>query len=114
MAVLTDTLYEADSGEIHLIRLTPEYAAAAGSPPAGPATSDIIAKVSKGNKEFGIRPRQVRLSRTVGTGADAFRRYASLAVLTPTAFNSATFAKGATVTIDGIDYNVIAKMGEDF
>ena len=114
MVAFVDTLYEADGGVKHPIRLTPDYAAAAGSPPATPATSDINAKVSKTNREFGIRPRRVRLARTVGTAPDTFRKYATLPVLTQTAFNSPTFAKGATVTIGGVDYEVVAKQGEDF
>ena len=114
MAAFVDTLYESDAGVKHPIRLTPAYAAVAGSPPALPATSDINAKVTKSNREFGIRPRRVRLARTVGTAPDTFRRYATLAVLTLTDFNSATFAKGATITIDGIDYEIVAKQGEDF
>ena len=114
MVAFVDTLYESDSGEIHPIRLTPAYAAVAGTPPTGPATSDINAKVTKANTEFGIRPRRVRLSRTVGTAPDTFRRYATLAVLTLTDFNSAAFAKGATITIDGIAYTIIGKEGEDF
>lgn len=114
MAVFTDTLYTANSGLIHKIRLSPESAAAAGTPPAGPATSDIIVKVSKANAEFGIRPRNVRLSRTVGTGATAFREYKTLPVLTPTDFASPTFAIGATITIGGVTWTIIVRNEEDF
>lgn len=114
MATFVDTLYESDAGVKHPIRLTTAYAAVAGAPPASPATSSINAKVSKSNREFGIRPRRVVLARTIGTAPDTFRRYATLAVLTPTAFNSATFAKGATVTIDGLAYEIVSKQPEDF
>ena len=114
MAAFIDTLYQSDAGVKHPIRLTPAYAAVAGSPPEQPATSDINAKVTKSNREFGIRPRRVRLARTVGTAPDTFRKYATLPVLTLTAFNSETFAKGATITIDEVEYDIVAKQGEDF
>lgn len=114
MAVFTDTLYEADGGEIHKIRLSPESAAEAGTPPMGPATSDITAKVTKANAEFGIRPRNVRLSRTVGTGATAFREYKTLPVLTPTAFALPAFSIGATITIGGVTWTIIVRNNEDF
>lgn len=114
MPAFVDTLYLSDNDETHPIRMTPEYAAVAGSPPAGPATSNIKAKVTKSNREFGIRPRRVILSRTVGTGDNAFRKYARLPVLTATAFNSETFALGATVTIDDVAYDIVSKQNEDF
>lgn len=114
MAAFVDTLYEADSGKKHPIRLTPEYNSVAGTPPASPATSNIRAKVSKTNREFGIRPRRVILSRTVGTAPNTFRKYAYLPVLTPTAYNSNTFALGATVTINSVDYDVVGKQNEDY
>lgn len=114
MAVFSDTLYEANSGLIHKIRLSEASAAAAGSPPTGPATSDISAKVSKANAEFGIRPRNVRLSRVVGTGATAFREYKTLPVLTPAAFGTPAFAIGAEITIGGITWTIIVRNNEDF
>ena len=44
MAVFSDSFYLANSGLVHKIRLSPDSLAAAGTPPAGPTTSDIIAK----------------------------------------------------------------------
>ena len=114
MPAYINGLYESNSGEKHPIRLSPDYFAAAGAPPAEPATSDINVKVSKTNKEFGIRPRRVRLARIVGTGDESFRKYATLAVLTPTAFASDAFAKGATITIGDNDYEIVAKQEEDY
>lgn len=114
MAAFIDTLYLSDNAVKHPIRLTPGYAAVAGSPPPSPATSSIKAKVTKSNREFGIRPRRVILSRTIGTGDNTFRKYAQLPVLTITAFNSDTFALGATVQIDGVSYEIVSKQNEDF
>lgn len=107
------TKYESDDGEIHAIRLTSAYLAAAGTAPSGGVTSDIIAKVSKSNREFGIRPRGVRLKRTIGTAPNQFQKYSFLAVLTPTAYDSAAFAKDAEITIDGIEWTVASKVPED-
>ena len=114
MVAFVQTKYEADSGDIHGIRLTPDYSAAAGTAPTGDVNNSIKVKVSKTNREFGIRPRGVRLSRTVGTAPDTFKKYAFLPVLGAVEFAGAGFAIGTTITIGGIDYTVIAKVPEDF
>lgn len=114
MVARTDTKYEADSGTIHRILLTPDYAAAAGTPPTGAVNSDIRPKVSKTNGEFGIRPRGVNLSRTVGTAPDTFKKYAFLPVLAATVFVGTAFAPGATVTIGGVDWIVVTREPEDY
>lgn len=61
----TQTFYEALSGDIHVVKVQPETLAAsfsgiANDAPAGPATSNFWAKISKGNTEYGLRPRAVR------------------------------------------------------
>lgn len=114
MAVFTDTKYESDSGDIHGIRLSPERAAVAGAPPAGDVSSPIKALVSKTNRSFGIRPRGVVLSRVIGTAPDTFKKYSFLPVLTPAAFVTATFAIGATITIDGTEWTIASKQSEDY
>ena len=114
MAAFVDTLYLSDKNVKHPIRLTPDYAAAAGSPPASGGSSDIKAKVTKTNREFGIRPRRVILSRTVGTGDSSFRKYAKLPVLTLTTFNSDAYALGASIDIGGTTYDVVSRQSEDF
>lgn len=58
-------IYEGDSAEKHLVRQQEESSvfSIAGSPntiPAGPATSPFWAKVSRGAKEYGLRPRKLR------------------------------------------------------
>lgn len=114
MPARTDTKYESDTGSIHRILLTPAYAASAGTPPAGAVDSDIRPKVSKTNGEFGLRPRGVNLSRTVGTAPDTFKKYAFLPVLSAVAFAGNTFAPGATVSIDGVDWKVVTREPEDY
>lgn len=114
MVAKVTSKYEADGGAIHGIILEPDRLAAAGAPPTGGVTSNIKVKISKGNKEFGIRPRGVRLARLVGTAPDTFRKYSFLPVLTATAFNGTGFALGSTVTISTVDWEVVAKISEDY
>lgn len=114
MATKTRTKYEANSGEVYSIILTPEYAAKAGTAPTGAVTNDIKIKVSKGSKEFGLSPRKVILARTIGTAPDTFVKYSSLPVLTPTAFGTATYALNATIEIDGNTWTIVGKKSEDY
>lgn len=114
MAVLSTGKYESDSGAIHKISLSPDRLAAAGTQPTGNVSTDIRAQISKSNREFGIRPRYVTLSRTIGTGTNAYKRYTTLPVLTPTEFASAAFQLEATITIGGIEWTIIARSREDY
>lgn len=106
--------YESDNETIHGILLEPSRLAKAGTPPSGEIDSPIKVKISKSNKEFGLRPRGVRLSQTLGTAPNTFKKYAFLPVLTVTAFNSSTFALGATIEIDSVNWTVVAKVPEDY
>ena len=114
MPVLTDTKYEGNDAQIYKISLTPDYAAAAGTAPTGTITSNIRPKITKGDREFGVRPRGVRLVRTIGTAPDTFKKYAFLPVLTASEWASATYAPGVTVTIGTIDYTVASRINEDY
>lgn len=58
--------YESDDDEIHPIRIQPETAEAtfggtANAAPAGAITNSISARVSNGNRQFGLKPRTVTL-----------------------------------------------------
>lgn len=112
MAAQTRTKYESDGGLVHPIRMSPEKAALAGTAPTGAVDSSVSAMISKGNSEFGIRPRGVTLSYTVGTGATAYSKSVFLPVLTETAYDSAAFAIDATITYKGIACKVSAKVAE--
>lgn len=114
MPARTRTRYEGDEGDIYAITLSPDYAAKAGAAPTGTVTSPIKAKVSKSSRAYGIRPRGVTLSRTVGTAPDTFTKTTFLPVLTPAAFNSATFALDASITIGTTVWTVVAKRPEDY
>lgn len=114
MAVKTVVKYEANDGTIHSLLLDPDRASEAGTPPAGNVNSKIKAQMSKTNKEFGLRPRGVRLARVIGTAPDTFKKYTFLPVLTPTEWSSATFQNGATITIDETNWEVVAAIAEDY
>lgn len=114
MATFTRTKYESNDGSIHAIRLSADKAAAAGAAPAGDVDSSIKVKVSKTNREFGIRPRGVLLARTVGAGDDAFTKYTFLPVLTQTAFNGTGFALNTEITVGGTQWTVATKQNEDY
>lgn len=108
------TKYQDDDGNIHVIRLSAKVLAAAGTQPTGAVDSPIPAKVSKGNREFGLRPRGVRVSRLVGTDPNQFSKYAFIPVLTSAAFGAGSFVPGGTVTYDGNDWTVSSLVQEDY
>lgn len=114
MPALVDGKYESDTGSVHVIKLTQERLTAAGTAPTAAVDSNINVKVSKTNREYGIRPRGVRLSRLVGTAPNQFRRYAFLPVLLASAFDVNPFKKGQTVTIGTTAWTVSSLVKEDY
>lgn len=114
MTTFTNGKYESDSGDIHPIRLDPLRYAQAGTEPTGNINNDIKVKVSKTDREFGIRPRGVTLAREIGTAPDTFKKYSFLPILLASEFGNTSFAIGATITIDGVAWEVIAKKAEDY
>lgn len=106
--------YESDAGTIHPILLSPDYATAAGTEPAGAINSPIKVKVTKTNRQFGVKPRGVTLVRTVGTAPDTFVKRAFLPVLSATGFAGAGFAVGATVNIGTVAWTIASKHNEDY
>jgi hypothetical protein len=112
------TKYEADAGTIHTVNMSAKKIAVTGNTaPEASVNSDIIAKVSKSNRSYGLRPRGVVLTQTVtgGSGAAAVSRTktAFLPILTKTIFDGATFAKESSVTYNGGTWTVLSKRGED-
>lgn len=108
------TKYETNAGAIHPIVLKPDTASAAGTPPAGAVTQSIKAKVSKSTRAYGLRPRGLTLSRTLGTAPDTFTKTTFLPVLTEANFNAAAAAIGATILVGTTSWTVVAKRPEDF
>lgn len=97
MAIRVKTKYQANNGYIHPISLKQETLLSAAIIPDGEVTNAISAKVSKGNRQYGLRPRGVVISRTFGIEPDTFKRYAFIPVLTLSAFNKAPFLVGYTI-----------------
>lgn len=114
MAALIRTKYEADSGLIHPLKLTPDYAAAAGTEPAGDPNSRIKAHISKSNRQHGLRPRGVTLARTVGTAPDTFVKYTFLPLRSQADATSAAYNTGASVTVAGSTWEVVGYSPEDY
>ena len=114
MTALVETKYQGNDAQVYRIKMNANFAAAAGTAPTEDVTTDIKPKITKANREHGIRPRGVRLVRTVGTPPDTFKKYAFLVVLTNADWASSTYAPGATVAINSIDYTVSSRVGEDY
>lgn len=114
MAVLSAVKYEGNDSQVYRMQLTADYAAAAGTEPVGGVTSDIKPKITKGNREHGIRPRGVRLVRTIGTAPDQFKKYAFLPVLTVAEWASGAYAPGSAINIGTTAYTVVDRVAEDF
>ena len=104
-------IYVANSGEKHPIRIGANAANfnGSGEGSGGSATSDIRAKVSKGNRESGLRPRLLVLSRETEGGKILYRR---VPCLTAQKYNSV--ALGEMVNYGGSSWQCIAKLPEDY
>lgn len=114
MPVLTDVKYEGNDGVVYNLKISPDYAVAAGTEPVGGVNTDIKPKISKTNREHGIRPRGVRLVRTVGTAPDTFKKYAFLPVLTVVEWASGAYGPGAAISIGTTAYTVSSRLDEDY
>lgn len=115
MPAYTRTKYQADSGFVHAIRINPITVTLAGAAPVDPVDSEVRVKISKGNREFGIRPRRIKIGKTFGVAPNTFVRTAYIAVLTPATFAAATHQLNAVVTYKGdADWQVISRDPEDY
>jgi len=111
--------YEAVDNTIHPIRLGRYNAeVAANTEPEGEIDSLVKVKVSKSNREFGIRPRAVGLTRTIeaedGEETRIVTLRSKLPILTEEVFNGETMAIGATLTINSIVWTIASKIAEDY
>ena len=98
MAAKIKAKYQANNGDIHPIRLNQETLNSAGPQPAGAITSSLSADVRKGKREYGLGPRGVMISQTLGTTPDTFKRYAFLPVLSEASYDAGNFVIGGTVS----------------
>ncbi len=102
--------YVSDDGDNKPIRLA-AATATAGSFSQGATDDADFVKVSKGNREFGQRPRGLTLSRNLGSDDEPNLRYKFLPMATQAAFNAASI--GSTITVGGVSWTVIGKRAED-
>jgi len=111
--------YQSDIGTIHRIRLGKDNAAvASNTEPAEAVDSNIRVKISKSNREFGLRPRSVSLT-LVQTAKEGeveltVTKRARLPILTQEVYDGEVFAIGATVTIGENVWTISNKNPEDF
>ena len=73
----TRSRYEANDGDIHPIRVQPEtltatVGGAANAAPTGAVDNSISAKVSRGNRGFGLRPRFVTFAWNEGAAPSGY------------------------------------------
>lgn len=105
--------YTADNGLVHPIRLSDKVAAAqlpTAASPGGPYDSLISADVQNSNREIGLRPRKVRLSRRAGTAPNEKVYYNTMPVCVPAGV--AALVAAGTVNIGGVTWNVDGAVAE--
>lgn len=111
--------YQTNNGSIFNVLLDDNTGVDAliGTEPSGEYTENMTIRVSKNNKEVGIRPRQVLLTRSIGTGtADSnclvmtAQRYKRVPIPTETRWDN--IALNSKHTIGGTEYTVAKKINE--
>lgn len=108
--------YQRDNGDIHGGTVQPETAlmtidGTPNDPVAGPVTSDISYKVSKGKDEIGLCPRkvQIRFTGAPPTGYSEFQTY-DVVVFDPLLF--ATAVEGTAISYLGAVAEVVRQIPE--
>lgn len=112
----TDAKYQADGGSIHPIRVQPEtvlasFDATVNSVPAAAVDSDFAAKVSRGNRGYGLKPRSVTI-RWTGVVPDGYDPDGTVTfpVLQPAAYNAIN--KSTVITYNGGTGKMVYKSPE--
>jgi len=116
MASLVITKYKTDGDLVTTIKCLAAVKAVTGNDePAGTVNSQLLPKISKGNKAYGIRPRFLRLSRTaqVGTDPTDLKTYRTKLIILDKD-NFASFSKGSSVTFKGNTWTITEKVLEDY
>ncbi len=98
--------YTADNGDTYRIRLDEDTAAAGGFTGVADAR-DLFVKVSKSNREFGMRPRGIRASRVSNNRVT----YRLIPMATQSDLNSA--ASSQTITVGSATWTVVSVANED-
>lgn len=110
------SIYEADNGDFHPIRVQPEtltlqFGQAANAAGAGPIDNPVSAKVSNGNRAFGVKPRSVTIvfEAAAPTGYK-LNSYIRVPILTPSLYN--TISAGDAASYLGTAAVVVGKNPE--
>lgn len=110
------TRYAANDGEIYPIKLQPETLAltidgTANDAPTGGVTIDILAKVSRRNRAYGIKPRTVTIRFTAAPPTDYLaNQLYTIPCLQPAIWNAA--ARSTTGTYLSTACVVVGKSAE--
>lgn len=112
MAKTRQTTYASDGGAVFKIRIGEDLYTALTTKSGGTVTQNSYVKISKTNREFGLRPRLAVLSRTAGTAPDQFVKYKRIPALTADDF-AGQLAIGQTITIGGTAWTVVDNLQED-
>lgn len=107
MAVKDVYAYVADDGDVKRIRLSNEFAEAGSFSATTGFTDPDFVKVSKTNREFGLRPRGVRVRRRGTNGLE----YRFVPMATEAAQDAAVAA--GTLTIGANTWTVTSAVDED-
>lgn len=107
------SIYEANAGTFHNVRVQPETLAAtiggtANAAPAGPVDSPFWCKVSKGATEYGLGPRFAVIAWGDGTAPAGYKESenVSIPILDPVLFDASNIGdavayNGGTGTLSG-------------
>lgn len=112
--------YESDAGTVHPLRVDLDTeAGSTGNPVANTAVnSKIKAKVSKTNREFGLRPRGAMLRHDISfnsNGVDyVYSKYRFLPIFQKATYDGSAFNEGAQVISKGETWVVVSQIPEDY
>lgn len=103
--------YETDDGTVLPIRVQFETLTVAdNAEPDGGADGPFV-KVSGSRRAYGVHPRKITLSRSVGSDDyGSAKAYARVVMLTSAAYDAAVI--GSTVPYAGVDWVIVSKTNE--
>lgn len=106
--------YQADSGLIHPIRLSVGSFYGGGPEPEDDVNSFVPAIVTKTSRQFGLKPRGVRLYRRVTVGGRVRVVYYFLPLLTRKYFDAEWMGPEIGWQFDGYDWKVRSVIPESY
>lgn len=105
-------LYTDNDGDTHFCRVGTKAFAAGGFTTGSSPSSKIPAKVSKNNKEFGLRPRMLAISRPANPGPTEKVYRQRIPIATQSLWNASTV--GSTIGYGGETWVVDDQIPEDY